>query len=68
MLDLPAAMVSPERLINTLPISLFTENGSSGIGNTRADAPAYVGLRSVICTSADVLFVSTLSRSQNQDE
>lgn len=56
----PAAIVSPPRRISILPISLFTAKGSKGIGCGRANGPEYTGLRRVIWTSADVLFVNTL--------
>lgn len=46
--------------MSTLPISLLTEKGSKGIGCALAAGPDIVALRSVICTSADMLLVSTL--------
>lgn len=59
-LYIPAAMVSPLRRMSTLPISLFTEKGSRGMGCALAAGPDIVVLRRVICTSADTPFVSTL--------
>lgn len=43
---LPAATVSPPRRMRILPISLFTENGSKGIGCT--EVFEYAVLRRVI--------------------
>lgn len=56
----PAPMVSPARLSRILPISLFTENASRGIGRALDAGPEYVELRRLISTSADMFFVSTL--------
>lgn len=57
---LPAAIVSPFRLNNILPMSLFTENGSIGIDTARAEGFDIVPDRSDICTFADMFFVKTL--------
>lgn len=41
-------------------MSLFTANGSRGICCDLGEGPVVVVLRSVICTSAETFFVSTL--------
>ena len=56
----PAPIVSPPRLIRILPISLFTEKGSIGIGKALDAGPEYTDPRKMISTSADIFFVSTL--------
>lgn len=43
-----------------LPISLFTEKGSSGMGSALDAGPEYVELRRLISTSADMFLVNTL--------
>lgn len=43
-------------------MSLFTENGSMGMGSAFADGPDVPLARSEICISADAPFVSTLDR------
>lgn len=45
---IPAAIVSPPRRTSILPISLFTENGSTGIGCTLVEGPEYAGLVNMI--------------------
>lgn len=65
MVNRPAAIVSPSRRIKILPISLFTEKGSKGIDCGLIEGPEYVGLRKVICTSADIFFVITLYNGMN---
>jgi hypothetical protein len=57
----PAAMVSPPRRNNTLPMSLLAAKVSIGMARAADDGPDIVLVLKVICTSADVLFVSTLS-------
>lgn len=58
--NLPAPIVSPARRMSILPISLFVENGSKGMGRTLGACPEYVELRKLISTSADMFFVNTL--------
>ena len=60
MEDTPAPIVSPPRRIKILPMSLFTENGSIGMGSAFAEGPDVPLGRRDICTSADAPFVSTL--------
>lgn len=58
--SLPAAIDSPPRRRSSLPMSLFTAKGSSGIGCAFALGPGMPCARSVICTSAESPFVKTL--------
>jgi len=58
-ITMPAAMVSPPRRNNTLPISLLAAKDSIGMARAAAVGPDIVLVLRVICTSADVLFVST---------
>jgi hypothetical protein len=55
-------MVSPPRRNNTLPISLLAAKDSIGMARAAAVGPDIVLVLRVICTSADVLFVSTLTK------
>lgn len=58
--DLPAAIVSPPRLRRMRPISLFTANGSIGMGLGTEPVPEKPSPRKVISISADVPLVKTL--------
>lgn len=62
----PAAIVSPPRRISILPMSLLAAKVSNGMGRAIDNGPDNVPDLSMICTSADVLFVSTLSIFQSE--
>ena len=57
---IPAAIVSPLRLNKKRPMSLFTANGSIGMGLGAAPVPERLSPRKVISISADVPLVKTL--------
>lgn len=63
----PAAIVSPPRRIRILPMSLLAAKVSSGIARTGDTGPDNVPVLRVICTSADMLLVSTLFRFVHQN-
>jgi hypothetical protein len=57
---LPAAIVSPPRLNRKRPMSLFTANGSIGMGLGTVPVPERLSPRKVSSISADVPLVKTL--------
>lgn len=58
---LPAAILSPPRRSNILPISLFVEKVSIGIARTPEFAPDVLAVRRLISTSAETPLPKTLS-------